>query len=90
MVQNHEGFNFVTGKPSAKLKDLHVTIPSGAPSNPPYAKADIRDGYVRQQVSPVYIKSEKYELFRNKVRLVLHTETLSLIQNSTIWLVNFH
>ena len=66
IVQYKEGFNFVTGKASAEFKDVHVTIPAGAPPLPPYAKADIRNGYVIPQESPVYRKSEKYELFRKQ------------------------
>ena len=68
-VQYKEGFNFVTGKASAEFKDVHVTIPEGAPPLTPYAKADIRNGYVIPQESPVYRKSEKYELFL-KTKLV--------------------
>ena len=65
-VQYHEGFNFVTGKASAEFKDIHATIPYGAPSLTPFTKADIHNGYVIPQESPVYRKSEKYELFRKQ------------------------
>ena len=60
-VQYHEGlgFNFVTAKASAEFKDVHVTIPNGAPSIRPYTKADIRNRYVIPQELPVYRKSEK-------------------------------
>ena len=58
--------NFITGKASAKFKDVHITIPNGALSITQYTKADIRNGYIIPQESPVYGKSEKYELFRKQ------------------------
>ena len=45
-VQYQAVFNFVTGKPPIKIKDIHLTIPEGAPFLTPYTKADIRDGHV--------------------------------------------
>ena len=62
-VQYREGFNFVTGKPSAEIKDLHLNISEGALSLTRYTKADIRDAYVIPQESPVHRQSEKFELF---------------------------
>ena len=35
LVQYREGLNFVTGKGSAEFKDVHLTIPNGAPSTAP-------------------------------------------------------
>ena len=63
-VQNNEGFNFITGKTLAEFKDTHVTVPEGAPPITTNTEANIRNGYVIPQESPVYRKSEKYELFR--------------------------
>ena len=61
-----EGFNFVTGKASQELKDVHLTIPNKAPCITPYNKVCIRNCYVILQKIPVYRKSEKYELFRKQ------------------------
>ena len=61
--QYHEGFNFVTGKTSAEIKDVHVTIPNGAPS---ITQSDIRNGYVIPQESSVYRKYEKSKLFTKR------------------------
>ena len=63
-IQYNEGFNFTTGKASAEFKDAHVTIPEGAPPITPHTKANIRNGYVIPQESPIYRKSEKYKIFR--------------------------
>ena len=61
-IQNNEGFNFKTGRASAEFKDTHVTVPEGALPITPYTKANILNGYVIPQESPVYRKSEKYEI----------------------------
>ena len=73
-VHYQEGFSFVTGKASAEFKDVHTTIPNGAPSITPYTTANIRSGHAIPQESPVYRKSEKYKLFRKKNGLVLSTK----------------
>ena len=65
-VQYHEGFNFVTGKASLEIRDVHLTVPIKAPSLTLHTKADIRNGYVFPQESPVYHKSEKFVLFRKQ------------------------
>ena len=65
-TQYNEGFNFITVKASAIFKDTHVPVPEGAPPITPYTKANIRNGYVIPQESPVYRKSEKYEIFRKQ------------------------
>ena len=65
-IQYNEGFNFITGKSSAELKDAHVTIPEGTPPVTPNTEAIIRKGYVISQEASVYPKSEKYELFRKQ------------------------
>ena len=62
-IQYKEGFNFVSGKPSSDFDNTHITVPDGPPSQTPYTKANIRDGYVIPQESQLYQKSEKYELF---------------------------
>ena len=62
-IQYNEGFKFLTGKASAECKDAHVTIPDGAHPITVYTKDNIRNGYFIQQESPVYRKSERYELF---------------------------
>ena len=54
------------GKASAEFKDIHATIPNGAPSITPYTKANIRNGYFIPKESPVYRKSEKNEIFRKQ------------------------
>ena len=65
-VQYQEGLNIITGKTSAKLKDVHMTIPNWAPSITQYTNADICIGYIIPQESSVYRKSEKYELLRKQ------------------------
>ena len=66
--QYNEGFNFITVKTSAEFKDAHATIPECAPPITPDNKANIRNGYVIPQESPVYRKPEKYEPFRKQNR----------------------
>ena len=63
-IQYNEGFNFITGTASADFKDAHVANPEGAPPITSYTKANIRNGYVIPQESPVYHKSEKFGFFR--------------------------
>ena len=65
-IQYNESFNFITGKASAEFKDTHLTDPQGAPPITPYTKANIRNGYVIPQESPLYCKSDKHELLRKK------------------------
>ena len=65
-IHYNEGFNFIMGKASAEIKDAQVTIRASAPPITPYTKANIRNGYVNPQESPVYRKSEEYELFRKQ------------------------
>ena len=65
-VQYRECFNFVTGESSTEFKDVHLTIPEGAPSLTSYTKRYIRDGFVIPEESPVYQKLEKIELFRKQ------------------------
>ena len=66
--QYQEGFNFVTSKASVEFKDVHLTIPNGAPSLIPYIEADILYGYFIPQESPVYHKLEQFELLRKQNR----------------------
>ena len=63
-IQYNEGFDFITGKASAEFKDTRVRIPESAPPITPHTKANIRNGYAIPQESPVYRKSENYELLR--------------------------
>ena len=65
-IQNTEGFNFVSRKPSPEFDGTHITVPGGPPSLTSYTKANIRDGYVIPQESKLYHNSEKYELFRKQ------------------------
>ena len=60
--------NVIAVKTSAEFKDAHVTIPEGAPPITPYNKANIQNGYVLPQESPVYRKPENYEHFRKQNR----------------------
>ena len=61
-----ESFNSDRGKPSAELKDVHLTIPNDAPSITRYTKANVRYGFVIPQESPVYNKSENYKFFNKQ------------------------
>ena len=65
-IQYHEGFNFVTGKPSSHFDDIHVVGPNKPPSITPYRKANIKDGYVIPEELKLYRKCEKFELFRKR------------------------
>ena len=65
--QYQEGFYFITGKRSAELKDVQMTILNGAPEITPYTQADICNGYVIPHETPVYPKPKKYELFREQI-----------------------
>ena len=62
-IQYHEGFNFVTGKPSQELKGVHLTAPIKAPSITLYTKSDSPNGYVIPQEPPLSRKSEKKQTF---------------------------
>ena len=65
-IQYREGFNFVSGKLSPEFDGIHLIVLDGPPSLTPYARANIRDGYVITQEANLYHKSEIYELFCNK------------------------
>ena len=81
-VQYREGFNFVTSKPSAEIRDLHLTILEGTPSLTPYIKADILDAFVIPQESPVHRKRKNLNSVANKIVLAPSIPTHKLTQKS--------
>ena len=72
-IQNKEGFNFVSGKPSSDFDNTQITVPDGPPSLTPYTKANIRDGYAIPQESQLYHKSKNTNYLENKIGLELFT-----------------
>ena len=83
-VQYYEGFFSLQVKHQKKIRIYTHNRPNKIHSITPYIEADIGIEYVILQESPVYLKSEIFELIRKKTGLVQYSQMYRSTLNSTI------